>query len=714
MSAILDAVAGHARKRPNAVALTDGSVSLTYNQLWHDVETLAGDLSDIRGAQTGVALCLDNSPSWVLLDLALLRLGYPVAPLPLFFTEDQRRHAIAQTGARILITDRALAGRDGPGSLTILGRNLSLHNQDPTPVELPRDTAKITYTSGTTGQPKGVCLSQIGLEQVAVALVDVIGDDYAGIHCAVLPLAILLENIAGLYPTLLTGGRYHVPPQASLGFARPFQPDFQMLAHAIEACAATSAIMVPEILAGLMGVIETGEISLPAMKLLAVGGAKVSRGLLERAEALQLPVFQGYGLSEAGSVVSLNTPRDNRLGSVGRPLPHIALRFAANGEILMTPAAFLGYVGEDRASALTAMGDLGHLDHGGHLHIDGRKSNLLITAFGRNVAPEWVESELLSQPEIGQAMVFGDGMPALGALIVPSSEKVRDTEIAGVVDRANEGLPEYAQIRHWSKVAPFTMLNHQLTGNGRLRRLAIHEEHQARIARCLEQPGQYVSFFEVLVAETATGRARLQDTPQIRDGLLGRISRQTYLHYLAEAYHHVKHTVGLMKRAKEHMPPEKIWMCKALDEYIADETGHEEWILDDIAAAGGDASAVRRGRPRLATEVMVAYAYDEVERMNPVGLFGMVFVLESTSMQLASRGAQALMRSLKLPETCFRYLLSHGALDIDHIRFFQNLMMRVEDPDDRAAIIDMAKAMFILYGDVFRSIPHTMDAAHVN
>ncbi len=217
-----------------------------------------------------------------------------------------------------------------------------------------------------------------------------------------------------------------------------------------------------------------------------------------------------------------------------------------------------------------------------------------------------------------------------------------------------------------------------------------------------------MNFFDKLVTETATEREYLLQTPQIRAGLLGKISRESYLAYLAEAYHHVKHTVPLLNLARDKLPANKAGLAAALNEYIAEETGHEEWILDDVTNAGGDAKAVRNGSPRLATELMVAYAYDSVGRVNPASLFGMVFVLESTSMQLAVHGANALQKSLQLPENCFRYFCSHGTLDVEHMRFFQKLMSQIHDPADRTAITHMAKAMFILYSDVFRSIPHTM------
>ena len=712
MSELLHTISRHARLRPAAVALTGADETLSYGELQRTVENAVEDFADLCFDNAPVALLLDNSPIWVLLDLALATLERPVVPLPLFFTEGQRHHALAQTGAGVLIADRELADRTSLQTFTLFGRTLYVYAVERQPVQLPEGTAKITFTSGTTGEPKGVCLSQSGMEQVALSLLEVMGTEYAGIHCAVLPLAVLLENVAGLYTTLLAGGRYHVPPQAALGFGKSFVPDFPMLVGTLARCQATTAIMVPELLRGTIAVLKRSAVALPAMKFLAVGGARVSPALLSDADDVHLPVFQGYGLSETASVVTLNTPKHNVAGSVGRVLPHIEMSIADDGEILIRNPATLGCIGYGQAPSTLATGDIGHIDERGYLYIDGRKSNVLITAFGRNVAPEWVESELLSQPQIGQALVFGEDAPALGALIVPSAAALTDAEISHAIDRANDTLPEYAQVRHWCKVMPFTPSNRLMTGNGRLRRAAIHDAYRNQMERCLKQSGQYQTFFERLVTATQAERNRLIETPQIRDGLAGKISLDTYRHYLAEAYHHVKHTVSLMRLADKKLSPAASWLREPLVQYIAEEDGHDEWILDDIRSVGGDAEAVRRGKPRLATELMIAYAYDYVSRINPVGFFGMVFVLEGTSTQLATKGADALMRSLNLPKTSFRYLISHGALDLDHMQFFQGLMDRVEDEEDQAAIIHMAKTMYVLFADVFASIPHDLERAH--
>jgi pyrroloquinoline quinone (PQQ) biosynthesis protein C len=215
-----------------------------------------------------------------------------------------------------------------------------------------------------------------------------------------------------------------------------------------------------------------------------------------------------------------------------------------------------------------------------------------------------------------------------------------------------------------------------------------------------------MSFFHELAARTATERNVLYGVPQIQDGLAGRISKETYIAYLTEAYHHVRHTVPLMQAAKARLDDSHAAFRDALDTYIAEETGHEEWILNDIANAGGDRAAAAASQPRLETELMVAYAYDFVNRINPMGFFGMVFVLEGTSTQLATRGAEAVRTSLGLPPSAFTYLSSHGAIDMSHIAFLQGLLDGVSDAADREAVVHMARRMFRLYAGVFSAIPH--------
>jgi hypothetical protein len=221
-----------------------------------------------------------------------------------------------------------------------------------------------------------------------------------------------------------------------------------------------------------------------------------------------------------------------------------------------------------------------------------------------------------------------------------------------------------------------------------------------------------MSFFELLERGTSAERLALYSVPQLLDGVAGKISRETYLAYLAEAFHHVSHTVPLLTAARNRMDVAHVAFRAALDDYIEEETGHEQWIINDIRAAGGDADAALLCAPNFSTELMVAYVYDYVSRINPMGMFGMVYVLEGTSIALATHGAGAVSKSLGLGPECFSYLSSHGSLDQEHMTFFEGLMNTIDDPYDQAAILHVARRVFVLFADMFRSIPHPTEPDH--
>lgn len=217
-------------------------------------------------------------------------------------------------------------------------------------------------------------------------------------------------------------------------------------------------------------------------------------------------------------------------------------------------------------------------------------------------------------------------------------------------------------------------------------------------------------FFEELQRRTSAARAELFAIPVIQDCLAGRVGRGQYLAFLAQAYHHVRHTVPLLMACGSRLPSTHEWLRTAIAHYIAEETGHEEWILSDIAACGADADAVRRAVPAPATELLVAYVYDYIARRNPAGFFGMVHVLEGTSQALATRAAQVMRAGLGLPAEAFTYLSSHGSLDQEHVRFFSGLMDRLESPEDQAAVVHVAGMVYRLYGDMFRALPRASAA----
>ncbi|TDU28608.1 long-subunit acyl-CoA synthetase (AMP-forming) [Panacagrimonas perspica] len=494
-SDVIEAVKYHAKSRPDAVALRGRDASLSYAALSTAVTALATSLQT-AGVRT-LALLADNGLAWALADLAALHSGVRLVPLPLFFSPQQMAHALRDAGVDAVLADQ---GVPLPPMLSALSlQKLSVAEYAPLSLlrmpslaatraaTIAPATQKITYTSGTTGQPRGVCLSVAMLERQARALCIASGATREDLHLAALPLATLLENVGGLYAPLLAGAQACLLPLADIGLGGATQFDPRRLLHAVQTHRATTLILVPQMLHALVLAIEAGAAHPATLRFVAVGGAPLSPRLLERALRLGLPVFEGYGLSECGSVVALNTSGARAVGSVGRPLPGVSLEFAADGEIHVRGRGFLGYVGEPvrPESGTVATGDAGYIDSAGFLHLSGRKKDMFVTAFGRNVSPEWVERELCLMPAIAQAAVFGEARAFNAAVIVP---RTGDAEVDAALAQVNATLPDYARVSRWIRAdAAFAAGNDQLTPNGRLRRSAIESAYGARLVALYEE-----------------------------------------------------------------------------------------------------------------------------------------------------------------------------------------------------------------------------------
>lgn len=214
-----------------------------------------------------------------------------------------------------------------------------------------------------------------------------------------------------------------------------------------------------------------------------------------------------------------------------------------------------------------------------------------------------------------------------------------------------------------------------------------------------------MTFFDLLQSETMDARSHVTTAPVIGAVAGGNFDVAGYQHFLVQAYHHVKHTVPLMMACGARLPERLEFVREALVEYIQEEYGHHEWILNDLRATGADVEAIRQGEPELPIQLMVSYLYDQIARGNPMAFFGMVQVLEGSSIELATPMGQQIQKQLRLPDQAFSYLYSHGALDIGHFDFYRALIDRVTSPDDQAAIIASARVVYRLYGDMLRGIP---------
>jgi long-chain acyl-CoA synthetase len=672
-------------------------------------------------SRVGMMLC--NGLDWIAVDLACLELDICLIPIPTFFSPQQVSHSLSRAAVRIFICDVGNLSGDLQDNLANLASYCDVQQGfcwyylgDQIGSEIPKGTNKITYTSGSTGTPKGVCLStqtQLAVAQSLLGRIDIV----APRHLCLLPLAVLLENIAGLYAPLLAGGEVILLAPEKLGFSGSQLTEPALLLQAITRYQPNTLILVPEILLILLNGIRQGWQAPSSLQFIAVGGAKVSQQLLQQARHSGLPVYQGYGLSECTSVVALASEK-SPLGSVGQLLSHCEGR-VVDGQWVATANLFLGYLGQPETFYPTEFntGDLVSLDEQGEMTIDGRSKSLIINSFGRNIQPEWLEAELMATGLLRFAAVIGEALPNISAILVPLDPSYKEDQLQIAIDRINANLPDYAQIKGFYWLPDIRQLSPLLTANNRPKRELFEQTfNQQRVNEspyfCNEiahlnpiiKEVPSMKFFDRLQDETRDAQQYLLNAPIIARCLTGDVSVDEYVTFLQQAYHHVKHTVPLLMAAGSRISSEQEWIRNALAEYIEEELGHQEWVLNDIAACGYDKEVARNSSPHLSTELMVSYAYDSINRVSPLCFFGMVHVLEGTSIALADKVAQSIKQGLNLPANAFSYLVSHGALDLDHVKFFEGLMNKIECPEQQALIIKSTKAFYHLYGDIFRNL----------
>ena len=680
MREVLRAIRAVAAGEPDRPAVSGTGWTLSYGQLDRAIARMRTALIDTPDT---VGLLMPRSGRAVVADLALAALGRTIVPLPDFFSAEQWRHIVADAGVGAVVTTSDLANR-------LTGLPVPLVPADTAAVRVDlavgpplRSSRRIIYTSGTTGRPKGVVLEESAMAASLNGLAKLAEATSDDVHLSVLPFSLLLEQLAGILLPLRLGARIHV-------VASPAE-----MPAAAEAVRPTTSILVPELLAGWVGFLrQSGRRAPASLRYVAVGGAPVGTALADAACAAGIPVHEGYGLSECCSVVAANRPGERRSGTAGRPLDGVAVSIDDGEIVVRGPTVMSGYLNGPPTHGVWRTGDLGEWDEEGNLVVLGRKDDVIVTPAGRNVHPEWIEPMLLADPQIRRAAVVA-GRAGVKAVLT-----VEDGSGVDWVSRAQAltaGAPAYARPVEVALLSAAEAQRHALfTPDGRPRRRLIAQQMS-------EVP---MTFYEALVEATTTERTAFMSIPLIREALAHGVDRPLYLAFLNCAYHHVRYTAPLFETALAACGPEDAVLAAGLEEYIEEERGHDEWIIDDIIALGGDGEASRHGRPPLAVRAMVAYAYHLIAEEGPYSVLGMAHVLEGMSVVLADKAAHAIQDRLALPRESggFSYLISHGSVDIGHVEGFANLVNALDTPERRAVVFASAKDFYRLYGDVFRSL----------
>lgn len=438
----------------------------------------AGLLADLaRGAMAQlvdspavVGLLGGNSVAWIAALVGLEALGRTIVPLPPFFSRGQLAHIVADAGIGLVLADEAC--RPLLPDMPVL----ALQEWQPTAdvIAIASDARQVIYTSGSTGAPKGVMLTAAQASDKARLLAWAIHAESSDRVLSILPFALLLEQIAAIRAPIFTRSCTVLTQRAlpALGQGNPGP----LIAEA-EAAQPTVCVVVPEVLKGwTLGLLMQGRRAPASLRYVAVGGAAVSPALAEQAWAAGIPAHEGYGLSEAGSVVSLARPGQRKPGSAGKPLPGLSVKIV-DGEIMLAgPQVMQGYLNREPPGTWLATGDLGRLDADGFLIIEGRKDAMLRLSTGRNLHPEWPESLLAADPAVLRAVVLGDGCPR--PIVI--AELAPGAAPTAVLGRLLGLLPDYAMPDRIAVLPPGTFAARGLlTGNGRIRRVAVAAERDS-------------------------------------------------------------------------------------------------------------------------------------------------------------------------------------------------------------------------------------------
>ncbi|HZY84547.1 MAG TPA: AMP-dependent synthetase/ligase, partial [Gemmataceae bacterium] len=375
----------------------------------------------------------------------------------------------------------------------------------------PDDLATIMYTSGTTGNPKGVMLTHGNLVSNTLASLEMSPHGPDDVMLTWLPFTHIYARTVDHYAAIASGVLLALAESAetlvtNLAEVCPTHMSSvpRFYEKVLAACAGPDAEETGRRLRGVFG---------PRLDWMSSGGAPLPLPVAEAYQRAGLLLLQGYGLTESSPVISFNTKEHHKLGTVGRPVPGVEVKIAPDGEVLTRgPHVMKGYWKNEPATAEALRdgwlytGDLGELDAEGYLKITGRKKELLVMSNGKKVVPSHLEGLLIADPCIDQAVVCGEGRNFLTALLVPNWDNLRralegqgqpwsaemrdglphpavEALLGECVRRALADVSNTEQVKKFVVLAePFSVANDELTVSLKLRRNVV----QTRYARQLD------------------------------------------------------------------------------------------------------------------------------------------------------------------------------------------------------------------------------------
>jgi long-subunit acyl-CoA synthetase (AMP-forming) len=470
MRQLFDSMKRHASEAGELLAISDQYGQLSRHQLLARVAALAARLKD---QPRTIGIYAPNGRGWVIAQLACAFAGKLVVPLPTFFSPAQLGHVVRDASVELILASEetaALAVQSGRPTTVIDIHRVQAGLPDVVP-DVVDGFGQIIYTSGSTGQPKGVRHQSGQITWSAAAMGTATAASAKDTYLSVLPLPLLLETICSIFIPTLLGAYVHFDTGLAEHVGRG---DATGIANAFEIHRPTMSVLVPQLLKHWVAELQgSGQFAPSSLRFVAVGGAPVPRQVANAAWSLGIPVHEGYGLSECCSVVAVNRPKERRPGTVGQPLSGLSV-LIDDGEIVVDgPSITDGYLGQEQANGPWRTGDLGEIDRDGFVTVHGRKDSLLVTSFGRNVIPEWIETMLLGDPRIAFCAVTGHGEPHLTALLIPSPQgaawfaKATRSEVQKLLSDRCSDAPEYAVPRAYVIASFEQALNNQLLSNGR-------------------------------------------------------------------------------------------------------------------------------------------------------------------------------------------------------------------------------------------------------